>query len=126
MIETPLRRLQLLLESVFDGAGTEDDRLAFTTLIEQHQELTPRVLEQLDIHSLLQWEFDQLQSRNLHLPPISETRGEEREFQHRISRVIRSLVVSFAVMLVAAMGTFTPLASDSPSIEFVAATRCAF
>jgi hypothetical protein len=126
MIETPLRRLQFLLESVFESPGSEIERREFAALVERHPELTSRLLEQLEIHSLLQWQCDQMDSRNLHLPPLPDSRGEVRESPRRITRVIKNFMVSIAVVLLMATGAVGLQACGWPSFEFVATTRCAF
>lgn len=52
---TPDARFYDLLEFVLDGSCTDDQREAFSRLVEEHPEWTRRLAEDVFIHSLLQW-----------------------------------------------------------------------
>ncbi len=76
-METPLRRLRVLLESVFEGTGPDEDCLELAALVEQHLELTTPLVEQLQVHGLLQWQCDEKRVSNLHVPALMDSRTEQ-------------------------------------------------
>lgn len=60
------RRLHELIDFVFDGSCTDDEREEFATLIDNHPELIQGLAEEVFIHSLLQWQSESI-SRDLAL-----------------------------------------------------------
>jgi ferric-dicitrate binding protein FerR (iron transport regulator) len=93
MTELPQFRLIKLLDVVLDGSATDTQCKEFSRLVEQHVELRGMVVEQLRIHSLLQWhQLDNLQT----LPPAALD-GPEMELSSAPRRYWRSIAVgSFA------------------------------
>lgn len=51
----PERRLHELIDFVFDGSCTDDERQEFARLIDEHPELIKGLTQEVFIHSLLQW-----------------------------------------------------------------------
>jgi hypothetical protein len=86
MMETPLRRLRVLLESVFDGTGPDEDCLELTALVEQHRELTTPLIEQLRVHGLLQWQCDEKRISSLHVPALKNSRAEQSLISRSVVR----------------------------------------
>lgn len=88
-METPLRRMRLLLESVFEGTGPDEDCLELTALLELHRELTTPLIEQLRVHGLLQWQCDEKSISNLHVPVLKVSRAEQSPMSRSVVRTAR-------------------------------------
>ena len=71
------QQLMELLDCVLDGSATDTERRRFARLVESRHDLTSEFVEQLRMHSLLQWKSDQL---NLPVPQKLETRAKFSSF----------------------------------------------
>jgi hypothetical protein len=76
------RQLMELLDCVLDGSASDADRRRFAQLVERRHELTAEFVEQLRIHSLLQWKSDQL---NLPAPVQTIVSRAARDTKKRIA-----------------------------------------
>jgi hypothetical protein len=61
-METPQQRFARLLSLVLDGSCTEDDREELAQLVVEHPGFEPELVEALSIHSLLQWQSEDVSS----------------------------------------------------------------
>lgn len=55
----PNAKLREYVDFVLDGSCTDQQREEFAQLIDQHPELTPEIVEQVFMHSLLQWRCEE-------------------------------------------------------------------
>lgn len=76
-------QLLVLLDCVLDGSGSDSDHQDFSQLVERHHELTPDLVEQLRMHSLLQWQCDQVNV------PIAHDTSVQRSRRHTKSTPAR-------------------------------------
>jgi hypothetical protein len=72
MMDGAEKRLQILLESVLDAAGSDAQRREFARLVEQNPNLIAPLIEQMRTHSLLQWLCDEVKVGDLHVPEVAE------------------------------------------------------
>jgi hypothetical protein len=49
------KRLQELLDGILDGSSTDEQLQEFADLIDRDRQLSAELVEQLRLHSLLQW-----------------------------------------------------------------------
>lgn len=73
---SPEKRLFELLDFVLEGSCTDGQRGVFAQLIEQHQELTPGLAEEVFIHSLLQWQSEDVPSYLADMAPLANMDSE--------------------------------------------------
>jgi hypothetical protein len=82
-VERTEARLWELLDSIVDGSYTDQEQKEFSRLLDENRNLTPGLVEQLRIHSLLQWQWDAVRSGpmpgNASRPAISKREGEKDE-----------------------------------------------
>ena len=60
-----------LLDCVLDGAASDKDRRRFLQLVEDRHDVTAEFVEQLQMHSLLQWKSDSLSIPTPQLSPLT-------------------------------------------------------
>lgn len=56
-----VRRLEELIDFVLDGSCTDDERQEFSQLIDDHPELIKGLTEEVFVHSLLQWQSENIE-----------------------------------------------------------------
>jgi ferric-dicitrate binding protein FerR (iron transport regulator) len=68
MNEGAAKRLQILLDGILDATEPDAQRHEFARLVEQNPDLVAPFIEQMRMHSLLQWLCDEVKAGNVQVP----------------------------------------------------------
>jgi hypothetical protein len=97
------QQLMELLDCVLDGTASDEERRRFARLVEDRHDLTSEFVEQLRMHSLLQWKSDHL---SIPAPQVKQPPRELRvaPSQRPVGRAKSGLRVAIAAALLLAGG----------------------
>jgi ferric-dicitrate binding protein FerR (iron transport regulator) len=123
MMDAPEQRLQTLLESIIDGTCSDEERQEFASLVENHLELVTPLIEQLRTHSLLQWQCDEINADDLHVPAEArEALAMRGASTRRTRRVVLGWIGSIAAVLIVASGAIVwNLGRFQPKVQLAVA-----
>jgi hypothetical protein len=101
MMDGVAKRLQILLDSILDGTGSDAQRREFVRTVEQHPDLIPPLIEQVRTHSLLQWICDDVGMGNVQIPVSTERALHAASLRHHpAKRTFIGWVAAIAAVVV--------------------------
>lgn len=101
------KRLHELLDPILDSSGADAERCEFARLVEEEPALVAPLIEQLRIHSLLQWKCEEVRTTQLVLPKVAESSlpvGKRRVSPRRI--IAWATSIAAAILIAVAGMTF--------------------
>lgn len=100
MMDGVEKRLQILLDSVLDGTGSDAERDEFSALVERNPDVIPPLIEQVRTHSLLQWLCDEVRVGKVGIPNATACAVRETDhLDHPASRTFAGWITALAAIV---------------------------